>query len=200
MSPLAKAIPVEVGARALRARLLRRCGHREHASDGGEHPTGGVRGGGGPPERPAPAHPLHGRPVHRCPGPLRGKAFSHRSGRVNLASTASQPSGATGWSRSGGKDVLVVFDIRRYQEDVIALCETAAKQGATIVLLTDHGYRPSPASRSHVLPAHVAVPSNWDSSAGLLPDVEALVAAVTKRLWATAKPRMEAVERLRETA
>jgi hypothetical protein len=27
--------------------------------------------------------------------------------------------------------------------------------------------------------------------------VEALIAAVTKRLWETAKPRMEAVERLR---
>ena len=37
----------------------------------------------------------------------------------------------------GRKDVIVAFDIRRYQEDVIALCEAAAKQGATIVLLTD---------------------------------------------------------------
>ena len=81
---------------------------------------------------------------------------------------------------------------------MIALCETAARQGATVVLLTDPWLSPIARVASHVLPAHVAAPSNWDSSAGLLLLTEALIAAVTKRLWATAKPRMEAVERLRE--
>jgi DNA-binding MurR/RpiR family transcriptional regulator len=97
----------------------------------------------------------------------------------------------------GRKDVIVVFDIRRYQEDVIALSETAARQGATVVLLTDQWLSPIARVARHVLPAHIIVPSNWDSSAGLLLLTEALVAAVTKRLWQTAKPRMEAVERLR---
>lgn len=97
----------------------------------------------------------------------------------------------------GRKDVLVAFDIRRYQNDVVALCETAAKQGATVVLLTDPWLSPIARVARHVLPAHVTAPSNWDSSAGLLFLAEALVAAVTKRLWETAKPRMEAVERLR---
>jgi DNA-binding MurR/RpiR family transcriptional regulator len=98
----------------------------------------------------------------------------------------------------GRKDVIVAFDIRRYQEDVIALSETAAKQGATVVLLTDPWLSPIARVARHVLPAHIAAPSNWDSSAGLLLLTEALVAAVTKRLWETAKPRMEAVERLRD--
>ncbi|QFU18022.1 SIS domain-containing protein [Microvirga thermotolerans] len=97
----------------------------------------------------------------------------------------------------GRRDVLVAFDIRRYQEDVIALCETAARQGATVVLLTDPWLSPIARVARHVLPAHIAAPSNWDSSAGLLLIVEALVGAVTRRLWKTAKPRMEAVERLR---
>jgi DNA-binding MurR/RpiR family transcriptional regulator len=97
----------------------------------------------------------------------------------------------------GKKDVIVACDIRRYQEDVIALSETAAKQGATVVLLTDPWLSPIARVARHVLPAHIAAPSNWDSSAGLLLLVEALIAAVTKRLWETAKPRMEAVERLR---
>lgn len=97
----------------------------------------------------------------------------------------------------GRKDVIVAYDIRRYQEDVIALCETAAKQGATIVLLTDPWLSPIARVASHVLPAHVTAPSNWDSSAGLLLLTEALIATVTKRLWNSAKPRMEAVERLR---
>jgi DNA-binding MurR/RpiR family transcriptional regulator len=97
----------------------------------------------------------------------------------------------------GRKDVIVAYDIRRYQEDVIALCETAAKQGATVVLLTDPWLSPIARVAGHVLPAHVTAPSNWDSSAGLLLLTEALIAAVTKRLWNSAKPRMEAVERLR---
>jgi len=97
----------------------------------------------------------------------------------------------------GKKDVIVAFDIRRYQEDVTALCETAAKQGATIVLLTDPWLSPIARVARHVLPAHIVAPSNWDSSAGLLLLTEALLAAVTKHLWETAKPRMEAVERLR---
>lgn len=98
----------------------------------------------------------------------------------------------------GRKDVLVVFDIRRYQEDVIALSETAAKQGATVVLLTDPWLSPIARVARHVLPAHVVAPSNWDSSVGLMLLAEALVGAVTRRLWETAKPRMEAVERLRD--
>jgi len=97
----------------------------------------------------------------------------------------------------GRKDVLVAFDIRRYQDDVIALSETAAKQGAAVVLLTDQWLSPIARVARHVLPAHVVAPSNWDSSAGLLLIVEALVASVTKRLWASARPRMEAIERLR---
>ncbi len=98
----------------------------------------------------------------------------------------------------GRKDVVVAFDIRRYQEDVIALSETAARQGATVVLLTDPWLSPIARVARHILPAHIVVPSNWDSSAGLLLLTEALIAAVTKRLWETAKPRMEAVERLRQ--
>jgi len=98
----------------------------------------------------------------------------------------------------GRKDVIVAFDIRRYQRDVTALCETAARQGATIVLLTDPWLSPIARVARHVLPAHIVAPSNWDSSAGLLFITEALLAAVTKRLWETAKPRMEAVERLRD--
>ncbi|WP_112663774.1 MurR/RpiR family transcriptional regulator [Microvirga flavescens] len=99
----------------------------------------------------------------------------------------------------GRKDVLVVFDIRRYQDDSVLLAETAAKQGATVVLVTDPWLSPIARVARHVLPAHVTAPSNWDSSAGLMLLTEALIGAVTKRLWETAKPRMEAVERLRRS-
>jgi DNA-binding MurR/RpiR family transcriptional regulator len=97
----------------------------------------------------------------------------------------------------GRRDVVVVFDIRRYQPDTIALAETASGQGATVVLMTDRWLSPIARVARHILPAHVEVPSNWDSSLALLLIVEALIAAVTKDLWASARPRMEAIERLR---
>jgi DNA-binding MurR/RpiR family transcriptional regulator len=97
----------------------------------------------------------------------------------------------------GRRDVLVVFDIRRYQPDIIALAETASGQGATVVLMTDQWLSPIARVARHILAAHVEAPSNWDSSAGLLLIVEALIATVTKDLWKTARPRMEAIERLR---
>jgi DNA-binding MurR/RpiR family transcriptional regulator len=96
------------------------------------------------------------------------------------------------------RDVIVVFDIRRYQDDIIALAEIAAEQGASIVLLTDQWLSPVARVAKHTLPAHVEAPSNWDSSAGLLLIAETLIAEVTKQLWETAKPRMEAIERLRQ--
>ena len=54
----------------------------------------------------------------------------------------------------GRRDVFVVFDIRRYQDDIIALAETASKQGATVVLLPINGFRRSPGC-AHIFPAHV---------------------------------------------
>jgi DNA-binding MurR/RpiR family transcriptional regulator len=143
------------------------------------------------------------RPVHftggRFTGAVARYAESHfRIVRGGVSLMESQPAlWRDRMIEIGRRDVVVAFDIRRYQEDVIALSETAAAQGATVVLLTDPWLSPIARVAKHVLPAHVAAPSNWDSSAGLLLLTEALVAAATKRLWETARPRMEAVERLR---
>jgi DNA-binding MurR/RpiR family transcriptional regulator len=48
-----------------------------------------------------------------------------------------------------------------------------------------------------VLPAHVAVPSVWDSSAGLLLLVEALLSAIAAELGPVARSRLTAIEAMR---
>jgi DNA-binding MurR/RpiR family transcriptional regulator len=48
-----------------------------------------------------------------------------------------------------------------------------------------------------VLPARVVVPSIWDSSAGLLLLVEALLSAIAAELGSTARNRLTAIERMR---
>ena len=95
------------------------------------------------------------------------------------------------------RDVLVVFDIRRYQEDVVAFARDAAARGPEIVLVTDQWISPISRQAKHVLACRVAAPSRWDSSVVLLAVVEALTAAATDRLGEFARKRIEELERLR---
>jgi DNA-binding MurR/RpiR family transcriptional regulator len=95
------------------------------------------------------------------------------------------------------RDVVFVFDIRRYQEDVIAFARDAAARGAEIVLVTDQWISPLSRQAKHVLACRVAAPSRWDSSVVLLAVIEALTAAATERLGEFARMRIEELERLR---
>ena len=95
------------------------------------------------------------------------------------------------------RDVVFVFDIRRYQEDVIAFARDAAARGAETVLVTDQWISPLSRQAKHVLACRVAAPSRWDSSVALLAVVEALTAATTERLGEFARKRIEELERLR---
>lgn len=95
------------------------------------------------------------------------------------------------------KDVLVVFDMRRYQPDIVALARLAASRGVRIVLVTDQWLSPISRVATHILSAHISVPSNWDSNVAPMALTEALMAAVTERLWPSAKTRIAEIEKLR---
>lgn len=95
------------------------------------------------------------------------------------------------------KDVLVVFDYRRYQSDTIELARRAAEREATIVLLTDPWLSPIAVVAKHVLSASVEAPSPFDSLVGGLAVVETLIAGLVERIGDQARTRLEALERLR---
>lgn len=97
----------------------------------------------------------------------------------------------------GPKDVVVVFDIRRYQTEIIRFAEAAAEQGATVALITDSWLSPVGRIASFVLPARVAVPSPWDSSLSLMAIAEVLIAGVTQENQKRSEDRMRALENLR---
>lgn len=97
----------------------------------------------------------------------------------------------------GRRDVLILFDIRRYQEDLVTFAKAAAERQTAVVLITDQWLSPIARIALHVLPARIQVPSPWDSSAALLAVSEALIAAVTARSWSTAQGRIRALEHLR---
>ncbi|MDZ4812862.1 MAG: MurR/RpiR family transcriptional regulator [Pseudomonadota bacterium] len=98
------------------------------------------------------------------------------------------------------RDVLLIFDIRRYQASLQRLAELAAAKQVRVLLITDQWLSPIAKVAKHVLPARVVVPSVWDSSAALMAICEALLAAVTRDNWDYAQKRIRDLERLRAGA
>lgn len=91
-------------------------------------------------------------------------------------------------------DVVLLFDIRRYEANVVLFAELAAEQGAEIVLITDRWLSPAAAYARHVLACGIEVPSAWDSTATILVLVEALLAHVQGVLWQQAEDRLKRLE------
>lgn len=97
-------------------------------------------------------------------------------------------------------DVLLVFDIRRYENGVLQLVELAVEQGAEVVLMTDRWVSPAASFARHTLPAHVEAPSAWDSTVSIMVLVETLMASVQSLRRDDTQTRLKQVEALYERA
>lgn len=93
-------------------------------------------------------------------------------------------------------DVLLVFDIRRYENAVLQVAEMAKEQGAEIILITDRWVSPAAAHARHTLCCHIEAPSAWDSNVSLMVLVETLLAAVQGLTWHVTESRMKRMEDL----
>ena len=93
-------------------------------------------------------------------------------------------------------DVLVVFDIRRYEREIAAAGGNGERQGVEIVLFTDQWGSPVGKYASHSFRARIEAPSAWDSSVVILFIVEALIAAVESANWPQTRDRMKTLEAL----
>ncbi len=91
-------------------------------------------------------------------------------------------------------DVVVLFDIRRYQSDLVRLGEILVERRARIVLITDPWLSPLARSAHVVLPCVVEAGRTWDSSVPLLALAEALIDRVSRGQWSNARGRMQALE------
>ncbi len=98
----------------------------------------------------------------------------------------------------GRRDVLVAFDIRRYQSDTVAAVEFAKGRGAKTVLFTDQWMSDAAKAADIAFRARVDGPSRWDSLIGLIGQVEIVAQAFDERVWANARSRVEAIERARD--
>ena len=100
----------------------------------------------------------------------------------------------------GKRDVLIIFDIRRYQESLIRFARKAHRRGVQIVLFTDQWLSPISRFARHVVAGRTAVPSPWDSSASLFVMVETLIRELTRELGTEGARRIKEMEALREDA
>jgi DNA-binding MurR/RpiR family transcriptional regulator len=97
----------------------------------------------------------------------------------------------------GKRDLLVVFDYRRYQSDVVSFATQAAARGVRILLFTDIWLSPvaSFAAVSMVVPTEAESP--YDTLAPAVAQMEAVVAHAISRYGESGRGRIEAIERIR---
>ncbi|MGJ8527223.1 MurR/RpiR family transcriptional regulator [Maritalea sp.] len=91
-------------------------------------------------------------------------------------------------------DVVVIFDVRRYETSTLKLAEMAAEAGAKIVLFTDQWLSPIAKLADHTFSLKIVVPSAWDSSVTTLLLMETIIADVQQRTWPETRARMEELE------
>lgn len=97
----------------------------------------------------------------------------------------------------GRRDVLVVFDIRRYQDSLLKLAEKARRRNVGVILITDQWLSPIARVAYHVLAGRTAVPSTWDSSAALFVLSETIIREMTRALEKDSAARIAELEALR---
>jgi DNA-binding MurR/RpiR family transcriptional regulator len=95
------------------------------------------------------------------------------------------------------RDVVILFDIRRYQPDTIRTAEVAKERGAVVALFTDRWMSDAAQVADIVLRAQVDLPSPWDSLIGLIALVETLALSIDARQWPIGRARFETIETVR---
>jgi len=121
--------------------------------------------------------------------------------RPNVTQLASNPSAWPHYvlNMKAG-DVIVIFDIRRYEQEMETFARIARGRGVDIVLFTDQWASPVAKLAARVFRIHIEAPSAWDSSVVTLFVVEALIEAVQSANWGETRDRMKSLEELFEAS
>lgn len=98
----------------------------------------------------------------------------------------------------GKNDVLIIFDVRRYQNDLSEFASWASQRVSSIILVTDQWLSPASQYATYVLPCKVESNSRWDSLVGVMGVIEALMSCFADQEWQKVRNRLESLERIRE--
>ncbi len=98
------------------------------------------------------------------------------------------------------KDVVIIFDFRRYQPSLARLAQTiAAKRGTTIVVVTDKWMSPAARSANHIVALPIDAGTAWDTVAAAMALVEALIVRVSEADWESTQKRINDWDDIRFT-
>lgn len=92
------------------------------------------------------------------------------------------------------KDVLIVFDFRRYEAETQRLVHHAKSRKATVILVTDKWVSPSASDADAVLTSVASERGPFDSVVPVMALIEALFEALITRIGVSARERMERIE------
>ncbi len=95
------------------------------------------------------------------------------------------------------RDLLVMYDFRRYQEEMFAVAEIVRARGAKIVLITDVDLSPVCEIADVTLPVAVATTSPLDTLAPAIAATDAILGALVDIYEASSASRMRMLEGVR---
>ncbi|MBN9217328.1 MAG: MurR/RpiR family transcriptional regulator [Mesorhizobium sp.] len=138
---------------------------------------------------------LGGRFSRHIAGMLAGYLVQFRSGVRDLGVLSPQTFDTL--ADLGRRDVLVVFDYRRYQLDVMAYARQAAALDVRILLFTDQWLSPISDLAEVTIVSPLEVASPYDTLAPAIAQMEALTAHIVSTLGDDARARIERIEKVR---
>ncbi|WP_192182980.1 MurR/RpiR family transcriptional regulator [Mesorhizobium amorphae] len=97
----------------------------------------------------------------------------------------------------GKRDLLIVFDYRRYQLDVVAFAQLAAARRVRILLFTDPWLSPISEFSELTLTCPIEVNSPYDTMASSVAQIEAVIAQILASMEKPTRERIEELEEIR---
>ena len=97
-------------------------------------------------------------------------------------------------------DVLLMFDVRRYETNLLRLAELAKERGVIVILITDQWASPVAGAADYMFQCWVEIPSAWDSNISTLMLLETLIAAVQEENWPETRARYERLDEIFDAA
>lgn len=91
-------------------------------------------------------------------------------------------------------DIAIVYDVRRYDPQLVEAAASLAARRVFVVLITDAWISPVSRYAKIVLPCETAVDRTWDANTALFATTEAIIARTTELCWSSASKRMGSSE------
>lgn len=93
-------------------------------------------------------------------------------------------------------DTLLMFDVRRYETNLLRLAQLASERGVRLILITDQWASPISNIAPQSFNCWGEIPSAWDSNIATMMLLEALIAATQEERWPETRDRYERLDEL----